>query len=97
MLSDLAIFDVFCWWYDQNRRQKEVDSLEEDEEDDSSVDRLQAKEISYRDFLPSLKLDTISNFEPHKLGNPDTITVKEIVNSCASGKWMLPKFQRYFD
>ncbi|HEX9677940.1 DUF262 domain-containing protein, partial [Nitrososphaera sp.] len=101
LFANLAVFDLFCWWYDINSRRKKVIAVPEEEEEDEEpesegTERVQIQEISYPTFLQSLHLEAISKYEPHKLRNPDTITVRDVITYCSTGKWMLPKFQRYF-
>jgi hypothetical protein len=87
--------------FDQGLRGKEPSSstreyFDEDEIGYTTGERTRIPDINLRDFLQSVQLDNLSTFEPHYLRNPERAKINEIIHHCARGKWVLPKFQRYF-
>lgn len=91
-LKDLAVFDVFCYWYDHIREIEEDEDLEETENIKKEV-----KNVDYATFFQSVDFDNFRRFEPHLLRNPERIKIRDIIQNCSEGKWQLPNFQRYFD
>lgn len=95
-LNNLTIFDEFCYWYDYIYKESTVQEQEEETESETR-ERIRVKDIDYRTFLQSVKLDNASKFEPHSLRNPERIKIEQIITNVSTGKWALPNFQRYFD
>jgi hypothetical protein len=92
-LKNLAIFDVFCYWYDYIRKQ------DDDDDDDEGTDIINkvVKNVDYDGFFQSVDFDNFKKFEPHLLRNPERVKIRDILQFCDEGKWRLPNFQRYFD
>lgn len=95
-LRDMAVFDVFCYWYDHIYRKAKTDqSVEETGDENGEV--IEMEDVDYPVFLESVKLENISKLEPHSLEKPNTARINQIILNCSNGRWRLPKFQRYFD
>ena len=95
-VKDLAVFDLFCWWYDEIKKADEVEEVKEEEEE-GGFSRTGLEEIQYDQFLSSIDLENLKKLEPHVLRNPERIKIGELLQICKNGKWQLPNFQRYFD
>ncbi|QLH08562.1 GmrSD restriction endonuclease domain-containing protein [Candidatus Nitrosotenuis sp. DW1] len=94
-LNDLAVFDVFCYWYDYFYKASNPSDDEEAESEDE--ERIRVTEIDPRTFIENVPLENLAKFEPHSLRNPERIKINQIISNSSKGKWVLPNFQRYFD
>jgi hypothetical protein len=94
-LKDLAVFDLFCYWYDLYYKTGQIEQAPEFEED--AADRTGIKKIEFVAFLKSLNLENATKFDPRSLKNPERIKIRDVVANCSKGDWVLPKFQRYFE
>ncbi len=68
--QDFAVFDLFCYWYDQYYRKEEEPRPDIEEE---MGDRTTVKPIDFVPFVNSLNLENVGKFDPRSLKNPDTI------------------------
>jgi hypothetical protein len=92
--TDLGLFDTFCYWYDN------FYLLEEEEEDNVSnelAEKIKLADVNFVEFFNKVNLEEFMNFESHALKNPERATINEIIKESSMGRWVLPKFQRYFD
>lgn len=89
---DLAIFDVFCYWYDHIR---ETEEAEEDEETETITKIVE--NVDYDGFFQSVDFENFKKFDPHLLRNPERVKIRDVIQNCQEGRWQLPNFQRYFD
>ena len=93
-MTNMVIFDLFCWWYDTRRKRGGDETSEEDEHEGVSKPILE--DVSYEYLLQSIDLKALRR-KPNVLRSPERIKVGELLQVCQSGKWRLPNFQRYFD
>jgi len=97
-VKDIAVFDLFCWWYDGIKKAKEKEGKEEGEEEEEEEEgKREFENIDFNQFLSTISLEDKKKFEPHALRNPERIKIREIIQNCYKGRWQLPNFQRYFD
>lgn len=94
-VKDLAVFDVFCYWYDYFY--KASNSADDEDVESEEEEKAKVAEVNPSTFVESLKLENMSKFEPHSLRNPERIKINQIISNSSKGKWVLPNFQRYFD
>ena len=94
--KNLAVFDLFCYWWD-SLREKEIVVEERDDEEEYESKKTEFDDVDYSQFVKQLDLENNAKFLPHSLPNPERITIQEIIQNCERGKWQLPNFQRYFD
>ncbi|MGH2612778.1 MAG: GmrSD restriction endonuclease domain-containing protein [Rhabdochlamydiaceae bacterium] len=94
-LQNLAVFDVFCYWYDYFY--KATNSSDEEETESEYDEKIKIVEIDPQIFVQSVQIDDVAKFEPHSLRNPERIKINQIISNSSKGKWALPNFQRYFD
>lgn len=101
LLENRDYLDMFWWWYDRNivqplkaQKQKESD---EDEEAAGTEEEKQIQDINAAEFIRDVDLTVSARLTTHKLKNPDTVRVRDIVTKAHENKWLLPRFQRYFD
>lgn len=95
-LNNLTAFDEFCYWYDRIYKES-VEKDEEEEIDSEGEERIRIDEVNFPHFIESVSLDNVAKYEPHSLRNPERIKVNQIITNVSQGRWVLPKFQRYFD
>src|SRR6476646_387509 len=77
----------------------EVQNTIEDEEQigDTLREKIRLPDLDLKNFIHNVDINGISSFESKPLPASEKVTISEIVKKCADGKWVLPKFQRYFD
>lgn len=95
-VKDMAVFDLFCWWYDGIRKSEDTNETSEEDEHEG-ISKTVPEDVSYEQFLPSVDPEVLGRPEPNVLRSPERIKVKELLHACQNGKWQLPDFQRYFD
>jgi len=91
-LKDLAVFDVFCYWYDHIRKTEEPDEVIEE-----TVVSREIEDVNFEEYLSTIQLEAKKKFEPHSLPDPQRIKIRDIFQNCDKGRWKIPNFQRYFD
>jgi hypothetical protein len=106
-LNSQTIFHVFLFWYaleyyyrpknEEKKREKESQrQLTEFSEDLESVEDRPTK-LDLPIFIETVNLGNPSEFEPHLLPNPEKIRINEIISECSNTRWVIPRFQRYFE
>jgi len=96
-LKDYTIFDLFCYWYDHLYEMKGTDIDDEDETDIyQTEEKTKIPVINIPKFLDEIILDNSYKLETHSLRNPERVKIRQIIENCQKGIWVLPNFQRYY-
>ncbi len=92
--------DLFCWWYEsevlQPAKQDDPENSEDDEQTGGAEEEKRIKGVNIAAFLDFVELDK-AKLSTHRLKNPETVIIRELVSNSEKNKWLLPRFQRYFD
>jgi len=104
LFKDLAIFDLFCYWFDKFYSTEKLESIGTTKE----IEIIQEEDYDQRERLSEVNIEILLDIADFKkiqkremdslsLSDPHKIKIKDIIGRCENNKWVLPHFQRYFD
>lgn len=100
-IGNNAYQDLFFYWYDSELlsedRREEKEEDEESENEFETEEEFQNEAIDFQEFIKEVNLPSSVDFVAHSLSDPQRIKINQIVSFCSDGRWVLPRFQRYFD
>lgn len=101
LLKNYNFQDLFFYWYDSEILSEERRTKKDDSEGEENIveteEEVKKEEINFDQFLENINLEKGFDFIPHSLGDPQRVKINQIIQKVLGTRWVLPRFQRYFD
>lgn len=92
--------DLFCYRYDEfvlPEKKSQKDTEAESEINQEIWEEIELQKFDIINFVKEINLESLHISSAHSLWDPERIKINAIISACDKAKWVLPKFQRYFD